>query len=131
MVFEKGESTTECDILIEGEKVEQVKEFVYLGSLFTSDGKNQRYRKESECGNKMNRALLAVMNSKSVSRRARLAIHNGVPIPTFTSMYGRESWARAQTKKSRAAAQWGRRGAAAERQLAPGIREHFTAEERQ
>ncbi|GBP28992.1 hypothetical protein EVAR_83892_1 [Eumeta japonica] len=25
MVFEKGESTTECDILIEGEKVEQVK----------------------------------------------------------------------------------------------------------
>ncbi|GBP47522.1 hypothetical protein EVAR_30611_1 [Eumeta japonica] len=28
MKFERGESTTECDILIEGEKVEQVKEFV-------------------------------------------------------------------------------------------------------
>ncbi|GBP68052.1 hypothetical protein EVAR_104012_1 [Eumeta japonica] len=40
MVFEGGESTTECDILIEGEKVEQVKEFVYFGSLFTNDGEH-------------------------------------------------------------------------------------------
>ncbi|GBP38947.1 hypothetical protein EVAR_95697_1 [Eumeta japonica] len=38
MVFERGVSKTECDILIEGEKVEQVKEFAYLGSLFTNDG---------------------------------------------------------------------------------------------
>ncbi|GBP51117.1 hypothetical protein EVAR_31842_1 [Eumeta japonica] len=42
MVFEKDESTTECDILIEGEKVEQVKEFVYLGSLFTNYDKHDR-----------------------------------------------------------------------------------------
>ncbi|GBP65818.1 hypothetical protein EVAR_52947_1 [Eumeta japonica] len=37
MVLEMGESTTEYDILIEGEKVKQVKEFVYLGSPFTND----------------------------------------------------------------------------------------------
>ncbi|GBP15608.1 Phosphatidylinositol 4-phosphate 5-kinase type-1 beta [Eumeta japonica] len=30
MAFERGDSTTECDIFIEGEKVEQVKELVYL-----------------------------------------------------------------------------------------------------
>ncbi|GBP58008.1 hypothetical protein EVAR_32939_1 [Eumeta japonica] len=42
MVFERVESTTECNILREGEKVEQVKEFVYLDGLFTSDGKYDR-----------------------------------------------------------------------------------------
>ncbi|GBP26823.1 hypothetical protein EVAR_81188_1 [Eumeta japonica] len=42
MVFERDEITTECDILIESEKVEQEKEFVYLGSLFTNDDKHDR-----------------------------------------------------------------------------------------
>ncbi|GBP76192.1 hypothetical protein EVAR_54948_1 [Eumeta japonica] len=40
-VFERGEGTTECDILIEGDKAEQVKEFVYLGSLFKNDGQKK------------------------------------------------------------------------------------------
>ncbi|GBP07789.1 hypothetical protein EVAR_77985_1 [Eumeta japonica] len=39
MVFERGEIMTECDIFIEGEKVVQAKEFLYLGSLFTNDYK--------------------------------------------------------------------------------------------
>ncbi|GBP63058.1 hypothetical protein EVAR_87430_1 [Eumeta japonica] len=43
MVLERGQRTTECDIIIKGEKAEQVKEFVYLGSLFTNDGKHDRY----------------------------------------------------------------------------------------
>ncbi|GBP86364.1 hypothetical protein EVAR_62726_1 [Eumeta japonica] len=42
MAFERGESTIECDLVIEGEKVEQVKEFVYFGSLFTNDDKHDR-----------------------------------------------------------------------------------------
>ncbi|GBP09789.1 hypothetical protein EVAR_81067_1 [Eumeta japonica] len=41
--------------------------------------------------NKMNGALLAVMNNKSVSRHARLAIHSGILIPTL--VYGNETWA--------------------------------------
>ncbi|GBP96174.1 hypothetical protein EVAR_46827_1 [Eumeta japonica] len=39
MVFEKSEKTTACDIFIEDEKVEQVKEFIYSGILFTNDRK--------------------------------------------------------------------------------------------
>ncbi|GBP04497.1 hypothetical protein EVAR_3875_1 [Eumeta japonica] len=42
MIFEKGEGTSECDILIEDKKVELVKEFVCLGSLFINDGKQYR-----------------------------------------------------------------------------------------
>ncbi|GBP50611.1 hypothetical protein EVAR_28801_1 [Eumeta japonica] len=91
-VFERRESTTESDILIEGEKVEQMKEFVYLGSLFTNDGKHDRdIERRVKAGNKMNRALLAIMNGKSVSQQTHgLAIHNGVLISMF--MYGSESW---------------------------------------
>ncbi|GBP36183.1 hypothetical protein EVAR_4327_1 [Eumeta japonica] len=55
MIFERGESTTECNILKEDEKVEQVKEFVYLGSLFTNDGKRDRdIERRVNAGNEVN-----------------------------------------------------------------------------
>ncbi|GBP95044.1 hypothetical protein EVAR_64276_1 [Eumeta japonica] len=77
LIFERGEWTIECDILIEGEKVEQVKEFVYLGSLFTNDGKHDRdIGRRINAGNKVHGDLLAVMNSKNVSQQMRLAFHN-------------------------------------------------------
>ncbi|GBP77016.1 hypothetical protein EVAR_49577_1 [Eumeta japonica] len=77
MVFERGVSTTECDILIEGKKVKQVKEFLYLGSLFTNDGKHDRdIERRVNAGNKVNGALLVNMNSKSVSPQARLPIES-------------------------------------------------------
>ncbi|GBP89135.1 hypothetical protein EVAR_67931_1 [Eumeta japonica] len=67
MVFERGESTTECDLLIEGEKVEQVKEFVYLDSLFTNDGKYDRdVERRVNAGIKVNGALFSIINSKNV-----------------------------------------------------------------
>ncbi|GBP64728.1 hypothetical protein EVAR_56760_1 [Eumeta japonica] len=91
MLFQIGECATECDVLLEGEKVEQVKEFVYLGSLFTNNGKHDReIERKVNAGNKVNGALLAIMNSKSFSRQVRLAIHNGILIPT--PMYGSEDW---------------------------------------
>ncbi|GBP08786.1 hypothetical protein EVAR_7355_1 [Eumeta japonica] len=72
VMFERGESTTECDILTEVEKVEQVKGFVHLGSLLTNDGKHDRdIERRVNVGNKMNGAFLAIINSKSASRQAR------------------------------------------------------------
>ncbi|GBP92531.1 hypothetical protein EVAR_61850_1 [Eumeta japonica] len=100
MVFERGKRTTDCDILIEGEKIEQVKEFVYLGSLFTNDNKHDiDMERKVNAGNKANATLLAIMNTKSVSRQARLAIHNGVLIPAL--MYGSESWVWQKKNESR------------------------------
>ncbi|GBP45683.1 hypothetical protein EVAR_35951_1 [Eumeta japonica] len=60
MVFERGESTTGCGILME------------------------EISKEVNAGNKLNGALIAFMNSKSVSKRARLAVHNRVIIPSLS-----------------------------------------------
>ncbi|GBP79061.1 hypothetical protein EVAR_58729_1 [Eumeta japonica] len=100
MAFKRGEITTKCDILIEGEKGEQVKKFVYLGSPFINDDKHDRdIGRRMNAINKVNGALLAIMNSKSVSRQVSPAIHNGVLIPTL--MYGSESWVWQKKNKSR------------------------------
>ncbi|GBP87752.1 hypothetical protein EVAR_61940_1 [Eumeta japonica] len=68
MVFERSKGTTECDVPIEGGKSELVEEFVYMGSLFTNDGKYGRdIERRVNVRNKANGALLAIMNSKGVS----------------------------------------------------------------
>ncbi|GBP49869.1 Protein YIF1B-B [Eumeta japonica] len=100
MVFERDESMTECDILIGNEKVKQVEKLVYLGSLFKNDGKDDRdIERRVNVGNEMNGALLAIKNSKTVSQQSRLAIHNGVLIPTL--MYGGKSWLWQKKNESR------------------------------
>ncbi|GBP49512.1 hypothetical protein EVAR_45488_1 [Eumeta japonica] len=95
MVFERGESTTECDILTEGEKVEQVKRFVYLGNLFINNGKHDRgIERRVNARNKVNEALLAMMNSKSVSRQVPFVL-------ILTLMYGSQSWVWQKKNESR------------------------------
>ncbi|KAI5639977.1 reverse transcriptase (RNA-dependent DNA polymerase) domain-containing protein [Phthorimaea operculella] len=75
MVLEREDSTTESTIMIEEERVEQVKEFVYLGSKFTSDGKCESdIERRVNAGNMVNGALHAFMNSQKVSNKARLAV---------------------------------------------------------
>ncbi|GBP21120.1 hypothetical protein EVAR_11151_1 [Eumeta japonica] len=82
------------------EKVEQVKELVYLGSMFTGDGKHDRGIERSvHARNKSNGPSLAIMNSKSVSRQAHLAIHSEVLIATL--MYSSVSWVWHKKNKSR------------------------------
>ncbi|KAI5642326.1 reverse transcriptase (RNA-dependent DNA polymerase) domain-containing protein [Phthorimaea operculella] len=100
MVLEKEDSMTECTIMIEEERVEQVKEFVYLGSKFTSDGKCESdIERRVNAGNMGNGALHAFMNSQKVSNKARLAVHRGVLVPTL--MYGSESWVWQKKHESR------------------------------
>ncbi|GBP03658.1 hypothetical protein EVAR_2411_1 [Eumeta japonica] len=71
-----------------------------LGNLTTNDGKNERdIERRVHAGNKVNRALLAIMNSKSISRQARFGIHNEVFIPTL--IYGSESWVWQKKNESR------------------------------
>jgi hypothetical protein len=91
MVFEKDEVTTGCEIMVGVERLEQVEEFVYLGTLFTRDGKNEKdIERRVNAGNRVNGALHAFMGSQKVSQRARLAVQRGVLVPTL--MYGSESW---------------------------------------
>ena len=100
MVFERDEYVTDCNIVIDGEKVEEVKEFVYLGSKFTKDGTCESdIERRVNAGNMVNGALYAFMNSQKVSQKARLAVHRGVLVPTL--MYGSESWVWQKKHKSK------------------------------
>ncbi|GBP82341.1 hypothetical protein EVAR_90976_1 [Eumeta japonica] len=95
---DQGKSTTEYDILTEGEKGELVKEFVYLGTLFTNK-KMRDIERRVNVENKVNGALIAIMNYNSVSQQARLVIHNGMLIPAL--MYGSDSWVWQKINQSR------------------------------
>ncbi|GBP79715.1 hypothetical protein EVAR_34840_1 [Eumeta japonica] len=82
-------------MLIEGGKVEQVKESVHLGNLFTNDDKSDKdIERRVNAGNEVNGAFLAIMNSKSVSQSVQLAIKknenriNAVEILSLRSMCG-------------------------------------------
>ncbi|GBP27693.1 hypothetical protein EVAR_12739_1 [Eumeta japonica] len=99
MIFERGEGTIECDIYIEDERIKQVEEFVYLGYLFINDGiHNTNMERRVNAGNKLNGTLLAIMNSKIISRQAHFNIHSGVLIPKL--MYGCENWVWQKKNKS-------------------------------
>ncbi|KAG7296450.1 hypothetical protein JYU34_020192 [Plutella xylostella] len=100
MVFEREEDITECKITIENEKAGQVNEFVYLGSLFTRDGKCEGdIERRVKAENKVNGALHSFMRSQHVSQKARLAVHGGVLVPTL--MNGSESWVWQKKNESR------------------------------
>ena len=78
-------------ISVNGKILEQMNEVVYLGSMFSRDG---RYEMDVErriaAGNKVNGALAALMRWRNVSPAARLAVHNAVLVPIL--LYGSETW---------------------------------------
>ncbi|CAG4960734.1 unnamed protein product [Parnassius apollo] len=91
MVFEREESKTVCEIKIEGELIEQVDEFVYLGYVFSRDGRYDRdIERRLNAGNRVNGGLHSIMKNQNVSKKVRMVIHNAVLVPTL--MYGIESW---------------------------------------
>ncbi|KAI8431494.1 hypothetical protein MSG28_015996 [Choristoneura fumiferana] len=100
MVFERDETVTDCNIVIGDEQIEQVNEFVYLGSKFTRDGKCESdIERRVNAGNMVKGALHSFMNSRKVSNKARLAVHGGMLVPTL--MYGSESWVWQKKHESR------------------------------
>jgi len=49
MVFERESTIRVCNIVVNDEYLEQVDEFIYLGSMFTRDGKLIMILKKGEC----------------------------------------------------------------------------------
>lgn len=76
--------------MIDGKEVEQVNYFVYLGFLFTRDGKcegdNER---RVRAGNQINGTLHTFL-SQNITQKARQAVHKSILVPTL--MYGSETW---------------------------------------
>ena len=91
LIFERDEERTKCKISVTGKILEQVKEVVYLGSMFSRDG---RYEMDVErriaADNRVNGALAVLMRWRNVTTAARLAVYNAVLVPTL--LYGSETW---------------------------------------
>lgn len=86
----KTRKTVECRL--NGNLLEQVSEFKYLGCMFSEDG---RFMKELENrkinGNKVVAQLRShVFNKRELSKETKLMIHRSIFRPTI--MYGSESW---------------------------------------
>ena len=75
-----------------GEQLEQVSEFGYLGANFSEDGKLVReFEERRKKGNAVASQLRShVFNKKELSTDTKLAIHRAIYRPTI--MYGSESW---------------------------------------
>ena len=91
MIFERESVRTECVIQVQNEELEQVNEYVYLGSMFTRDGRCESdIERRKTAGTKVNGALRPIMKSRNVSIPAKKLLHQAILLPTL--MYGSESW---------------------------------------
>ena len=98
MIFSRA--PTECNLEIEGERVQNVKETVYLGVKLSEDGKLES-EVERRIGMTMQAvgAMKKVYESREISREAKVAVFKAVAVPTLT--YGCESWVLREREKSR------------------------------
>ena len=98
MVFSRV--PTECNIEIDGEKVKNVKETLYLGVKLCEDGEMEG-EVERRIGMTVQAvgAMKKVYESRDVSREAKVTVYEAVVIPTLT--YGCETWVLKEKEKSR------------------------------
>ncbi len=86
---------------IGGEFLPQVKEFKYLGVLFTSEGRMVREidRRIGVASAVMRSIYRSLMTKKELSCKAKLSIYRSVYVPTLT--YGYELWIMTERTRSR------------------------------
>jgi len=91
-VMHVGKARKEVVCSLNGEQLEQVSEFKYLGTIFSEDGKLVReFQERRRMGNAVASQLRShVFNKKELSSGTKLAIHRSIFRPTI--LYGSESW---------------------------------------
>jgi len=100
MVFERGDVKTDCIISMNGERLEQVDDFVYLGSLFERNGRiDSEVERRVNAGRRVLGAMKGVVKNQTVSKEAKVAVYKSVVVPTL--MYGSEAWTWNKCHKSR------------------------------
>lgn len=73
-MYAEGIWREDTKIVVNGEFLEQVDEFVVLGRMFRRNGKT--VYKDSDAGNAVNGELNAVIANKKLPREVKLAVHN-------------------------------------------------------
>ena len=86
-----GKEKEKINITLEGEELEQVAEFVYLGGVITEDAESTRdIRKRIGLASAMFGKLRKLWRSGNISTRTKTKLYETLVIPVLT--YGAESW---------------------------------------
>ena len=98
MYISRGEGRIRIeDLVLQGQRMEQVEEFVYLGSVFTSDGKlthdvERRWAGATTAFGSLKRRL---WGRRDVSLKVKMKIFSAVVLPVL--LYGASKWALTHT----------------------------------
>ena len=89
------------DMELRGQRMKQVEEFVYLGSVFTSDGKFAQDIERRRAGATRSFGTLKrrLWGRRDVSLEVKMKIFNAVVLPVL--LYGATAWALTQTEERR------------------------------
>ncbi len=91
MVFSKSPVIPKCNITVHGKSLEQVSKFVYLGSLFTADGRCEKeVRRRIGIAKSAYRSMEKVLKSRSIDIKVRVRTMKCYVWSTL--MYGCETW---------------------------------------
>jgi hypothetical protein len=89
------------DVVMRGEMLKQVDEFVYLGSVFTADGRCTRdvERRKAVAATAYNTLESKIWRRREISRGIKMRIFNAVVLPIM--MYGATAWALTRTEEKK------------------------------
>ncbi|WP_435325976.1 hypothetical protein, partial [Klebsiella pneumoniae] len=94
------ETPKELDVRLNGEKMEEVDEFKYLGSVFCKDGSmDGETRERAIQGRKVIGTLGRMMKERTVSNDVKKGLRDGIVVPTLT--YASETWVWNESQRSR------------------------------
>ncbi|KAK5888302.1 hypothetical protein CesoFtcFv8_016814 [Champsocephalus esox] len=91
----------DCPLQVGNESLPQVKEFKYLGVLFSSEGSMEREmgRRIGAAGAVLQSLYRTVVTKRELSRKAKLSVYRAIFVPTLT--YGHEGWVMTERTRSR------------------------------
>ena len=74
-----------CEVVLGGEKMEEVKEYKYLGTVFYKHGEMERERRERAVkGRCVIESLARIIRGRNVSMEIRRGLRNSILMPTLT-----------------------------------------------
>ena len=90
-----------CTVQVGNEALPQVKEFKYLGVLFTSEGRTEKEisRRIGAAGAVLQSLYRTVVTKRELSQKAKLSVYRAIFAPTLT--YGHEVWVMTERIRSR------------------------------
>ena len=91
----------DCPIRVGNDSLPQVREFKYLGVLFSSEGRMEHEldRRIGAAGAVLRSLYQTIVTKRELSQKAKLSIYRSMFVPTLS--YGHESWVMTERTRSR------------------------------